>query len=326
MKKNLIVIIALLALCLPASAQSAQPDSVVVKVGKASKVVVTVGDKSDLETFRKYNFQQLMDDIINKLDARDSSQTKSARDYERQPDPTTESPERETEVEKEEPWETVRPYKPRRGTSQNFVFDLGINNLLDADGFPSSADPYAVHPWGSWYVGFNSIQRTRVANKFFLEWGGGVSWYNFKFENERTILSTDENGIIFGEDLSNVDYRKSKLTVTHLNLSLVPVLDFGNGRHKPTFFNDTDSRSFRIGVGGYLGYRLDSYTKQTYFENGDRRRNHEHDSYYLNPLRYGVRLQLGFGDSEIFVNYDLNELFEENKGPKVNALTFGVSF
>ncbi|HAC25573.1 MAG TPA: hypothetical protein DCE81_11725, partial [Cytophagales bacterium] len=118
---------------------------------------------------------------------------------------------------------------------------------------------YAVHPCGSWYGGFNSIQRTRVAYILFLECGGGVSWYNFKFENERTILSTDENGIIFGEDLSNVDYRKSKLTVTHLNLSLMPVLDFGNGRHKPTFFNDTDSRSLRIGVGGYLGYRQDSY-------------------------------------------------------------------
>ncbi|MFN5169666.1 MAG: hypothetical protein ACK5DD_08580 [Cyclobacteriaceae bacterium] len=324
MKKQLIVIL-LLAAGFSAPAQT-KPDSVVVKVGKASKVVVTVGDKADLETFRKYNFQQLMDDIIQKLDVRDTSQAKPASEYERPTEAITSSPEKEIEVEKEEQWETVRPYKSRRRTTHNFVFDLGINNLLDADGFPSSGDPYAVHPWGSWYVGLNSIQRTRIANKFFLEWGGGVSWYNFKFENERTILSKDENGIIFGEDLSDVDYRKSKLTVTHLNLSLVPVLDFGNSRHKPTFFNDTDSRSFRIGVGGYLGYRIDSYSKQTYFENGDRRRNHDHDSYYLNPLRYGVRLQMGFGDTELFVDYDLNELFEENKGPKLNALTFGVSF
>ena len=72
MKKQLIVIL-LLAAGFSALAQT-KPDSVVVKVGKASKVVVTVGDKSDLETFRKYNFQQLMDDIIQKLDVRDTSQ------------------------------------------------------------------------------------------------------------------------------------------------------------------------------------------------------------------------------------------------------------
>ena len=46
----------------------------------------------------------------------------------------------------------------------------------------------------------------------------------------------------------------------------------------------------------------------------------------MNNLRYGLRLQFGFRDTDFFFNYDLNELFSAGKGPKVNAFSFGVSF
>jgi hypothetical protein len=48
-------------------------DTVVIKVGDASKVIFAIKDKKDLETMKKYNFQKLMDDMIYKLEVRDSS-------------------------------------------------------------------------------------------------------------------------------------------------------------------------------------------------------------------------------------------------------------
>jgi hypothetical protein len=63
-----------------------------------------------------------------------------------------------------------------------------------------------------------------------------------------------------------------------------------------------------------------------YTENGDKKKEHHHDNYYLTNLRYGVRLQLGFDDVDFFFNYDINNLFVDNKGPQLNAFSFGVSF
>src|SRR5882724_5989067 len=48
-------------------------DTVVIKVGDGSKVIFAIKDKKDLETMKKYNFQKLMDDMIYKLEVRDSS-------------------------------------------------------------------------------------------------------------------------------------------------------------------------------------------------------------------------------------------------------------
>ncbi|MEJ0057571.1 MAG: hypothetical protein WDN75_19160 [Bacteroidota bacterium] len=175
-------------------------------------------------------------------------------------------------------------------------------------------------------MGLNSIWRTRIARKFFLEWGGGVSWYNFKFDDPSTVMSKDDNTVIFSQDTRNVDLRKSKLTVTYVNISAVPMIDFGDNSRKYTFLDGgKSSSSFRFGVGPYAGYRIDSYTKQMYYENNEKRRSHDHDNFYLNNLRYGLRLQMGFRDTEIFFNYDMNELFTTDKGPKLNAFSFGVT-
>ena len=219
-----------------------------------------------------------------------------------------------------------RSYHGRK-THHSFNIDLGMNNYLQKGQFPtgSPAELYTVKPWGSWYVGLNSILRTRVSRKLFLEWGGGVSWYNFKFENYKTVISKDDNGVIFSQDPRDLDFQKSKLTVAYVNISAIPVFDFGDNGRKSTFFDGHHSSSFRIGFGPYAGYRLDSYSKQMWYEDGEKHKSHDHDSFYLDNFRYGLRLQLGFRDTDIFFNYDLNELFLASKGPQLNAISFGIT-
>jgi hypothetical protein len=159
----------------------------------------------------------------------------------------------------------------------------------------------------------------------FLEWGVGVSWYNFKFENDKLRVSKDDNGVVFTEDLRDLEFKKSKLTATFINASLVPVIDFSGRNRRGMMFNDHGG-SFRIGLGPYAGYRLGSYSKLVYKDGNDNRREREHDNYYLNNIRYGLRLQVGFRATDLFFNYDMNELFASNKGPKLNAFSFGITF
>ncbi len=333
---------------LVAAAVGAQPaDTLVVKVGKESKVIFAIKDKQDLETLKHYNFQALMDDMLKKLEQRDTSAlTKSSSTYLKDTTQATAAkpaPEdtwiRDRRDDNTWRWDDDRDFRREsrrdrysRRPYHSFNIDLGMNNYLENGHFPDGGNQlYTVKPWGSWYVGLTSTLRTRISNKFFLEWGAGVSWYNFKFANYKVGISKDDTGVIFYENpRTDVEFTKSKLTVAYVNLSMVPMFDFGGYGRKPMVFNgdrlNFDRRgSFRFGVGPYVGYRLDSYTKQVWEENGDKQKSHYHDNYYLNNLRYGIRAQIGFRDTDIFFNYDLNGLFIDGKGPKLNAFSFGIT-
>jgi hypothetical protein len=298
-------------------------DTVVIKVGQGSKIIFAIQDKNDLETMKKYNFQKLMDDMIYKLEVRDSTKlAKTSTDF------LKDSVKQTASVPEPESVTTIENRKKHYGrrTRSSFNIDIGTNNYLENGKFPDASNSlYAVRPWGSWYVGLNVIERTRVAGKFFLEWGGGISWYNFKFQNDRVQMSKDDQGVYFNVDSRAYNFSKSKLTATFLNVSLVPMLDFGRNKYKPAFFDGHHASGFRIGVGPYAGYRIDSYTKQVYDKDGSKEREHHHDAYYLNNLRYGMRLQLGFNDVDFFFNYDMNNLFVDGKGPQVNAFSFGIT-
>lgn len=327
--------IALMLSCIMVPASAQKGDSVVIQVGKESKVTFLIKDKKDLETLKHYNFQALMDDMVKKLEKRDTTPiVKASTEYLKD----TAQLRRDAEALKkidDDIWDFASDDRPTRKsdkkyknhrTRSSFNIDLGMNNYLENGKFPDGGNHlYTVKPWGSWYVGLNTIFRTRMARKFYLEWGGGVTWYNFKFENRKTVITKDDAGVIFSEDQRDLAFQKSKLTVAYINISAIPVIDFGDNSKKSNIFDGHHSSSFRIGVGPYAGYRLDSYTKQMWFEGGDKYKSHDHDNYYLNNIRYGLRLQLGFRDADFFFNYDLNELFITDKGPKLNAFSFGIT-
>jgi hypothetical protein len=149
-----------------------------------------------------------------------------------------------------------------------------------------------------------------LARTFFLEWGFGASSYNFKFQNDAVTVGYDATGANFNIDARTVDFRKSKLSAAYINASFIPVIDFGGNRRKPVLLDGHRSDSFRFGVGPYAGYRIDSFTRKVFKdESGDKQKEKDHGTYDLNNLRYGIRFQLGFKDTDFFINYDLNPLF-----------------
>jgi hypothetical protein len=327
--RNSGIIILLLLLSINVFAQDKKADTIIVSLAKTSKVVFTIEDRADLETLKHYDFQALFQDILNKIESSDTTRTDSASATaatEEDWSPKTEP--RETDEDDEEWEEKIHHHKGRIGrTWQSFNFDLGTNNYLSDGKFPDSENAlYSVRPWGSWYVGASSVQRTRIATKFFLEWGLGISWYNFKFQENNVLVMKDGNATTFvAAPEGEADYRKSKLTATYINASLIPIIDFGDHGKKQRFWDGYHS-AFRFGVGPYVGYRINSYSKIVYEEGDDKERDKDHNNFYLNNFRYGARVQLGFRSTDLFFNYDFNELFTENRGPKLNAFSFGVIF
>ncbi|HEX6889367.1 MAG TPA: hypothetical protein VF141_01695 [Chryseolinea sp.] len=316
-------------------------DTIIVELAKSSKVIFTIQDRADLETLKHYNFQELFQDILTKLETndttalakRDSLETKeeeiATNDNSQEEEDWNlhKNEDDDDDDDDDDDWSNYHVYNGNRWgrTWQSFNFDFGTNNYLSDGKFPNSNDElYSVRPWGSWYVGLASIQRTRLAKKFFLEWGIGVNWYNFKFEEDNVLIQKDDNGIQFVEDMRDVSYKKSKLTASFLTASLIPVVDFGDNSRKARIW-DGYRNSFRLGLGPYIGYRIESHSKLVY-KDENKEKDKEHDSFYLNNIRWGLRLQLGYRSTDLFFNYDINELFVEGKGPSLNAFSFGVIF
>jgi len=235
------------------------------------------------------------------------------------------------QVQAQDEQDDVKKRKPHYGTHNDFKIDLGMNNFLEDGKSPADNNAlYAVKPWGSWYVALKSINDTHIGGPLHIEWGADVSWYNFKFQNEGVRINEAPNQVVFTEVAGDLAPVKSKLTAAYINASLVPMLKFGESGHHRHHHHWhgwkgwDDDGGFRIGVGGYAGYKIASYAKYVTKIEGDREKNKDKDGFYLNNFRYGVRLQMGFRGMDVFVNYDMNELFAENKGPQLNAFSFGV--
>lgn len=335
-KKFLFIII--LACTITANAQEPS-DTVIVELAKTSRVIFTIKDRGDLEILKHYDFQQLFQDVLSKLEKSDTTPLARRDSTETQEDVAANDSDNDDWWERDDKdgndddddWRDDRDWRNhfhgnRWGrTWQSFNFDLGTNNYLSDGKFPDNDNAlYAVRPWGSWYVAASSIQRTRLASKLFIEWGIGLSWYNFKFQKDNIQIIKDDTGIEFVEDIRDFNFRKSKLSASYVQASLIPIVDFG-GHSRKTRLWDGYNNSFRIGLGPYVGYRISSHSKIVY-KDGNREKDKERDGFYLNNFRYGLRLQLGYRSTDLFFNYDLNELFAEGKGPKLNAFSFGVIF
>lgn len=163
-----------------------------------------------------------------------------------------------------------------------------------------------------------------------MDWGGHVNWFNCKFDDTRTRITKEATEVVFSSD-NTVGGIKSKLSANYINAHMVPMLDFSHGRRKVKMINSGafklskyKNRGFRIGGGMYAGYRLGSSTKVVYKDNDDREKEKDHSNYFMNNFRYGIRGQMGYKGYDFFVNYDLSNVFSDNRGPKLNAVSFGI--
>ncbi|QSE96023.1 hypothetical protein [Fulvivirga lutea] len=325
-----------------------KPDTLIINAGQ-SKLIFIINSPEDLKEFEKYDLNAVLKNLKLKLTSdsvlvsentneaikKDTTVVVADNEWREQDNDDDRWRNKEDDSWRGDYSSTSKVKKRGAGSTRHLInFDLGTNNYLSDGKFPEESDAqYAVRPWGSWYVGINSIYQTNVKGRFYIEWGPGISWYNFKFQDDRTRI-TEVDGVttfIQDPDLTR-DYKKSKLTASFINFTAVPMFQFGQKRERRSSNFSSLSNwnkinigrsygGFRMGVGGYAGFRLGSHSKVK-LEGGDKDK--ERDNFNLNNFRYGVRVQMGFRGTDLFFNYDMNELFTEDKGPKLNAFSFGI--
>jgi hypothetical protein len=193
----------------------------------------------------------------------------------------------------------------RLNMDYDFGADFGMNMMMPKSG-TLSGTLYELTPLRSNYLAFSIMTRHRLGRYARARIGLEISWYNFMFERDTRITMRD-NGLELTADPNGL--RKSKLAASFLNI--------------PANIEIGRRYGITLGVGGYVGYRIDSWTKAI-TNSGDKQK--DNDGYYLNNFRYGVSAQIGLGWAKFFANYDLNSLFLSGKAPEMNVLSIGVRF
>ncbi len=210
---------------------------------------------------------------------------------------------------------------------KGFNVYLGLNgltgkmpeNVITVYPSPYLSTDSELKPLGSRFVSLDFSSSAMIARgkKSALKVGYGLSfdWYNFMFDHNRVVnkaASSTNFKPMFDVQNNEIELSKNKLTVSYITLPIVPHVVFSK-----------QSAIRMIGLGGYVSYRLDSWTK-TIEEKTDNL-SRIGSNFNLNQVRYGVKAEVALRHvGEFFFNYDLSPVFKKDLGPQLTAFSFGI--
>jgi len=340
MKKNI------LTLCLWALVQMAygveidtlaSKDSVIVEFGNSGKIIMIVDNKEDFERLKAMDVNQIIKELDLELD-RESGETTIVEIKHKDGNKEIikiheDGPETKVFVGR---WRVIvdesgnkTQVKVESGPKKKkddpdfktyFSTDLGINNYFENNAVPGERSVHGVKGWGSWNVGINWMASQKLQKGRYWDFGLGVQWYNFKFENRGYQAVNGEDGIEF-INRTDVNGFKSKISASYLTALTLLRWDFGK-------MNDNDRNGLRVAVGPYAGYRLGGRSKFVYRElaGSGRKKDKEPIGANLNNFRYGLRGEIGFRSITFFTTYDFNSLIQKDRGPSLHPIAFGLVF
>lgn len=197
-----------------------------------------------------------------------------------------------------------------KATDFGFDVDLGLNAFTG-----DAPHLFDLKPGGSRYVSLNWRVKSRIGGRkspFMLVSGLEFAFNNYMFD-DNVILEEEGNTTVFRE-VEDINFEKSKLTHSSVNLPLMATLEFERENGKD---------GFTIGAGPFIGYRLGSHTKQKYDLDGRTEKDKTRDSFNLSDFQYGIEGVVGYGSVNLFAKYNMNDLFKENRGVQANVISFG---
>ncbi len=215
-----------------------------------------------------------------------------------------------------------KPKKFDRRTTSDLVIAFGLNNaIIEGENFDDS--PYKIG--GSRFFEIGWAWKTRVfKNSNFLRIKYG---YSFQFNGLKPtgnrIFVQDGNQTTLEE--FQYDLRKSKLTITNL---VFPVhFEFGPSKkiERDTYFRYSTRKQFKMGIGGYAGFNIGTRQKLKYSVDGERVKDKIKRNYNTSNVVYGLSTYVAFGDTALYVKYDLSPIFK-NQVKDQNNISLGVRF
>jgi len=216
-----------------------------------------------------------------------------------------------------------REYKERRTTSQ-FVFALGLNNLI-TEGENIENSDFRVA--GSHFYECGLTYNTRIlknANLLHAKYGLSVMYNNLRPTDNRLFV---KNGNQTELQTAAVDLTESRLRNVQLVMPVHLEFDFTPKKLSKdgtkTYFRTHES--FRVGLGGYGGFNIKSKQITKYKLDGDKVKDKQKGDFNTSDFVYGLSAYIGYRATSLYVKYDMNPLFKDNTIDQ-NNISLGLRF
>ena len=206
-------------------------------------------------------------------------------------------------------------------TTDGLVFAIGFNNAI-IEGESLNNSPYKLG--GSGFVELGWAWKTRVfknSNAVRVNYGFSFMWNKLNIKDNLYFNEVDD--VVILEEFQ-VKVIKSKFRTTNL---VFPVhFEFGPSKkiERNTYYRYSTHKQFKIGIGAYGGFVLQSMQKLKYDENGSRQKL-KLKGYNTNNLMYGLSSYIAFGHVGVYAKYDLSTIFKDQLVDQ-NNISIGLRF
>lgn len=218
--------------------------------------------------------------------------------------------------------DTDRPIKYDRRTTTSLVMAIGLNNaIIEGEKFDDT--PYKIG--GSHFFELGWAWKTRVfinSNALRIKYGFSFQFNGLKANDNMYFV---QNGDITTLELHPHDVKKAKLNVTNL---VFPIhFEFGPSKKTETdsYIRYSSKRQFKIGLGGYAGFKTGVYQKLKYKENGEKVKEKNKKEYNTSNTVYGLSGYMAFNHTALYVKYDLSTIFKDQTIDQHN-ISVGLRF
>jgi hypothetical protein len=213
--------------------------------------------------------------------------------------------------------------KQSKRTTSQFVFAAGLNNVV-TEGESLKNSDFKV--WGSHFYELGLTYNSRILknhNLLHAKYGLSVMYNNLRATDNRYFVKTGNETYL---QTASIDLDESRFRNVFLVAPVHLEFDFSGkkiDKEGNSYFKTHDS--FRLGIGGYGGVRVKSKQILKYEENGHNVKNKEKGDFNVSDFTYGLSGYIGYGQTSLYVKYDINPMFKNNNIDQ-NNVSLGIRF
>ncbi|MGB3608570.1 MAG: hypothetical protein WA775_07910 [Psychroserpens sp.] len=218
-----------------------------------------------------------------------------------------------------------KPQKPPKydiRTTNKLLFAIGFNNAI---GDEQSLDDSPYELAGSGFVELGWLWSTRIlkeSNFFRVNYGFSFQWNKLNIKDNLYVVQNGDETTLqeFPLNLKKSQFRTTNLVFpVHFEMGPSRKRDYENR------LRYTTDDHFRVGLGGYGGFRIAAQHKLKYEEDGDRVKQKIRKNYNTSTFVYGLSGYVGIGDVSLYAKYDLSPLFKDQEFDQHNV-SLGLRF
>ncbi|MBK9626842.1 MAG: hypothetical protein IPO56_03765 [Flavobacteriales bacterium] len=223
--------------------------------------------------------------------------------------------------------------------------DVGLNMLLGPNGstnLPKESEFMELDQANSRFVSINFMEQKIEFGSHHVGLLTGLGWKftNYRFKGNDPLQF--QNDSVFSIPVEDPQFRKNKLRQSGFRMPLM--LEFNTKRAKmptaeemaaarrdtvggkrPPNYEFRNNKNFHVALGVVGTWYYDSMYKLKYSQNGATQKDVDKGEHDLLPYRLAAAARIGYGGFNLFAEYALTPLFENNKGPKLTPFNVGIT-